>query len=616
MGRDEFKRRIGGLSWAESDEARLETLRGRLQEKTPFERAKALSATKSFLDKLIAGIKSKTEMLSAGSFNRFQALKTTMAVKRNAANLAANQLFSDMAQLDGVGSAVWRELWRAAKAYAAEKAYPGKIYPHDDPEMRCVLCQQVLDDDGRKRMKAFEDFVKGKAQKELDDAISANNAFLASLPVAEDAETFDKTLMSAGIVEEGEKKLLVSFNDSVGERRTAFDACVSEVELSKLVDVGDWIEKATLRSCELSKQCEALMSDAQSGVEGRERLKTEIRELEARKWLVENLTTLKWRHAYVRLNAEIEKAKKLLSTAKLSSKKSELTGRIVTEAYIARFESELKTLSGGRIKVSLAKSRVAKGHVLHRISLNVEHAVRVRDILSEGECRVVSLAAFLADSEGNRVSAPFVFDDPISSLDQPYEEAVAKRLIELAKTRQVIVFTHRLSMIGTILHFTKREKVEKVGVSCEAIREFNGETGVIAEIPISTADIKSVLKRLRVDRIPRCKALLNSGKIDEYETELKGLCSDFRIVVERSVEADLLFGIVERYARPVSTMKIPYLAKLKESDWRLLDSLMTKYSGFEHAQPQDAPVQLPTLEVVEADIKTLEAWRKAYNPSN
>ena len=58
----------------------------------------------------------------------------------------------------------------------------------------------------------------------------------------------------------------------------------------------------------------------------------------------------------------------------------------------------------------------------------------------------MSIAAFLADVEAETASTPCVFDDPISSLDQDYEELTAARLVELCKVRQVIVFTHRLGL--------------------------------------------------------------------------------------------------------------------------------------------------------------------------
>ena len=74
----------------------------------------------------------------------------------------------------------------------------------------------------------------------------------------------------------------------------------------------------------------------------------------------------------------------------------------------------------------------------------------LESVLSDGERRIVSLAAFLADVAEKPYAAPFLFDDPISSLDHDFEWYVANRLAELAKSRQVLVFTHRLSLIPLI----------------------------------------------------------------------------------------------------------------------------------------------------------------------
>src|SRR5690606_1981664 len=101
-----------------------------------------------------------------------------------------------------------------------------------------------------------------------------------------------------------------------------------------------------------------------------------------------------------------------------------------------------------KVSVELVKTKTKLGRVQHKIQLqglNKSHGKsKAMNVLSEGEQRVVSLAAFLADVTSKPNSAPFIFDDPISSLDQTYEEHTAKRLIDLSRERQVIVFTHRL----------------------------------------------------------------------------------------------------------------------------------------------------------------------------
>ena len=82
--------------------------------------------------------------------------------------------------------------------------------------------------------------------------------------------------------------------------------------------------------------------------------------------------------------------------------------------------------------------------------------------------------------------------------------------------------------------------------------------------------------------------------------------------MERSIENDLLCGVVQRCQRPVHTQKVRELVKLKSEDCDLLDSLMAKHSAFEHSQPAEAPVDLPELEELLTDMKSLKKWREGY----
>ena len=96
------------------------------------------------------------------------------------------------------------------------------------------------------------------------------------------------------------------------------------------------------------------------------------------------------------------------------------------------------------------------------------------------------------------------------------------------------------------------------------------------------------------------------------EIHIKSICSDFRTLVERAIENDLLCGVVLRYQRPVHTLKLKDLAKLRDTDCEILDSLMTKYSSFEHSQPSESPIDLPTPEALLADLTALRNWREEY----
>jgi hypothetical protein len=45
----------------------------------------------------------------------------------------------------------------------------------------------------------------------------------------------------------------------------------------------------------------------------------------------------------------------------------------------------------------------------------------------------------------------------------------------------------------------------------------------------------------------------------------------------------------------------------------MLDSLMTKYSGFEHSQPSESPIELPEPNELLADLTALKDWREDYS---
>ena len=91
------------------------------------------------------------------------------------------------------------------------------------------------------------------------------------------------------------------------------------------------------------------------------------------------------------------------------------------------------------------------------------------------------------------------------------------------------------------------------------------------------------------------------------------MCSDIRILIERMIETDLLSGVLERFRRAVHTVnKLNKLAKINEEDCKFIDELMTKYSRYEHSQPDESPVELPDPDELQKDMDTLRDWREEF----
>jgi len=204
-----------------------------------------------------------------------------------------------------------------------------------------------------------------------------------------------------------------------------------------------------------------------------------------------------------------------------------------------------------------------------------------------------------------------VFDDPVSSLDQEFEESVVARLVDLAATRQVLVFTHRLSLLVLLQEAAKKAETD---VKTVCIRSEPWGAGEPGETPLDGKKPESALRSLRDQRLTQAAKVLEESGTEAYFVLGKGICGDFRIILERMVETCLLADVVQRFRRSVNTLgKLQKLTKIAQPDVDLIDEFMTKYSIYEHSQPMEAPSRLPQPDELKKDMDRLEAWCVEYS---
>tara|TARA_R110002020_G_scaffold423744_1_gene632842 strand:+ start:630 stop:3191 length:2562 start_codon:yes stop_codon:yes gene_type:complete len=589
-----------------TDETEMQTLQQRITEQAPVEKAKQLRNQKQHIDTLIQDAQKYLQQLSDENYRRIIAAKKKATFKKTAADTAAAKVFSD-SELEGIGTDVWKELWEAARNYSVSAAYKGAEYPNVSDGSRCVLCHQTLTQEAKERLISLENFVKGEMQKAATDATKEYETASQTIEVLPTSETLKTRIDAAGIPQDEVASRVTDFFAQLQARKDLLPEISSEEAIPDPLLSPKWIEEANAQSKGLGELAAKYDEDAKS--DNREEIKKKLNSLQARKWLSEHRAAIDEEIKRLKLLNQIQKAKKSTGTMALSKKKGELAETLITDAFVQRFNKELKALGASQLKVELVKTRTPKGKALHKIKLKETSHNNLVDVLSEGENRIVSIAAFLADVTGKSNQSPFIFDDPISSLDQSYEEAVVQRLIELSQDKQVIVFTHRLSLLGTVRHFAEKKTIKPDVVS---IRSADWGAGEPAPIPLSQSDIKSALNTLMNQRYQEAKKASESGEFEHAEILSKSICSDFRTLMERSIENDLLCGVVQRFQRPVHTLKLKELAKLKGMDCNLLDSLMTKYSGFEHSQPTESPGELPKPDDLLADMTSLKNWREEY----
>ncbi|MEX2108682.1 MAG: AAA family ATPase [Solirubrobacterales bacterium] len=101
----------------------------------------------------------------------------------------------------------------------------------------------------------------------------------------------------------------------------------------------------------------------------------------------------------------------------------------------------------------------------------------VGNVLSEGEQRALALALFLAESSANRGRSAIVLDDPVALLDLERRERVTRRLVEEAKRRQVIVFTHDLAFVQMLQKAAGHAGQE---THSQALQRVKGRAGLLS----------------------------------------------------------------------------------------------------------------------------------------
>jgi len=590
------------LTFSDSDTRAVKQLQERLQTEDPAAKAKKIRKEKEYINQIVQQLNSAYENLNSESCQMFIALKSDATTKRQIATEVIKQN-DKLSKLQGVGSDTWKALWEAARNYSTTEAYKEEIFPKTN-EAKCVLCHQDLEEDASKRMESFEGFVKSTIETEAQNAEQALEKAVEQLPKNQTYTSLADTLDRTGVdIEEWKPKLEEAWKE------------ISAKSLELLNSNGDTkvigLDKSSvileLETIITKMEAEALQFEEDAKTFDRAKAQKELLELEAKQWTSSQGASILEEIQRLKDIQDIDAWKNLTQSRGISRKASEFSESIITDEYIQRFNSELSLLGAGRIKVKIEKTGARGGVVKHQIKLRDSITdAPIIDILSEGEQRIISLAAFLADVTGKSESTPFVFDDPISSLDQDYEEKTIDRLIQLSRYRQVIVFTHRLSFLGIINdRATSLEQIH--------IRREPWGSGEVGGIPLFGRKPESALKNLKNSRLVSASKVYNKEGSESYYPLAKSICSDFRILLERIVEFYFLADIVQRHRRAINTMgKIGKLVKITQEDCDLIDDYMTKYSVYEHSQSTELPTEMPEPNELEADINAILTWYDGF----
>lgn len=600
----ETYRRMAELS--EEDLERIAELRESLGT-DPASRAREIRNAITRLRSLQSNIQTVADALSAESVEGFRVKLQDAITKKAAAKTAAEEAFSGQ-PLSGVGEAVWQELWKSAQAYSLEHAYPEHDFPVTVDDTRCVLCQQILDQDAKDRLASFDEFIKADTQQAakqsevemtrvLDEirlltvGHAVYNEYLSDIP--EEQHVLNKLVRQfCKVAWKIQRSILQSYSDALWT-----SPC--ELPSNPTHDLETLIEHMTSRADELQR--------AATDVERTTFIK-EQEQLVARQWLGSVLDDVHTEINRKKKLVALKAAKSTTVTTGITIKSSELADKYVTDVLRESLKTEIRKLGANYLRVELDSTGGQFGHKQFKIALEgASDDIEVSRVLSEGEFRCIALASFLAELSTEQSKSALIFDDPVCSLDQRWRRKVARRLVELAAERQVIIFTHDIVFLADVVESCKSRRIP---LRHSYVRRGPTQPGECLDgLPWLTMKVKDRIGRLR-DLYQTAKATHRRHGLEAYEPEARRIYGLLRETWERAVEESLLNGVVKRYEIAIHTNQLNPLADITEADIQKINDGMTKTSRFleGHDEAEAVAEPVPEPDELYQDITDLEEW--------
>lgn len=588
----------------EEDNNRIADLELALKEADPLAKANeyrlSVLRLKTFAEKLTKPL----DWISTESVERMHKLANEKQTAEMAETKAADALRAGEILLPGTGDQAWKLLFESARRFFTETAYPGDEFPPSSEGKVCPLCQEDLGITGTQRLIRFDEYIKNdvakmaeatraKVKQAREEIESAYIQITADEALNDELNALDDTLI----------QIIDEFQSSLELRRSSILECF---ETNKWNVIPALTESPRPRVRKLAafqlKTFRTLVRAADE--EQSMKLKMELKELTASKNLANCMKAVLELLKRMKNKAILEKCRSSLQTRPISDKSKEFTTISVTGELTKSLNQEFESMGIGHIKTRI-KERSDRGKVFHQLILDLPTTRKIDEILSEGEQRAIALSSFFAELVLANHSCGIVFDDPVSSLDHWRRRNVARRLVEEAKKRQVIVFTHDTSFLGQLC-----DEIEASGIpnSISFLEWRGGVPGYVNDgLPWDHQGYKA-----RIDALEKAQSkLAKMWPTYPGEKEIKEIRHQYdrlRATLERVIQDVVFNGVVKRYRDWIRIDKLSDVVGFERTEYEAIERLHKRSSDVVEAHdPSSAKAAaVPTATDLGNDIAMLK----------
>jgi len=371
-------------------------------------------------------------------------------------------------KVQNIGSIEWKQFIQAAENFASTQG------ESEYPEIgdNCLLCHQSISDYTPKNLiSSYWAYIKSVAEQE---AKTANEKLTKIKEGYEklDFNQFPETDTLTVWLKEKFETNLTKLEEGLKKQATINKTLISNINTKKdLPQVEIQLELSVLDtiSTEVDKEIKAFEEDEQT---------KKLVELLKQKTYLAHKEKLEVRYTDIeKLNKNLIWVNKANQFNKQSfkSQSTKIEKRLSKEYfntnYINAFNDECEKLNG-KFGIEIdAKSSDAQS--------NRQLFLKGKDpsaILSEGEQKVIALADFIAETNITTINKGVIFDDPVNSLDEERKSIIAERLVSISDNKQVIIFTHDLVFVSSLINYSTDNSLPH---ECHWIENRNGKPGQV-----------------------------------------------------------------------------------------------------------------------------------------
>ncbi|MDD4607167.1 MAG: AAA family ATPase [Patescibacteria group bacterium] len=552
------------------------------------------------------------QILSKLSIEKIEEIKKDVLKStelQSASKALTEQTFSDL-PLKSIGSQPWKVLWESAKRFYQYSE--SKNFPDHDESSVCPLCLQNLSDEAKERFKNLEAFVQSDIQNQINaigiklrqssqeiSSINLNFSEIETTLNELDEISSNFKQRHANQIDTINKYVISVMNLLAGrESPGSFNAQELSIDLIEVIkkivekieeENKTLLQKSYQKDLEAQAKTLSLLKSKKDLSENKEKIKDEIKRQRFVDGLFLCIRTCNTRHISILSNT--------------------LSEQYITETLKNNFTDELKRLGFTGVEI-VTSTRSRSGKQYHFLELDSSYGsnANLKEILSEGEHRCISLATFLSELSISGHKSSIIFDDPVSSLDHKWRKKIAKRIVEESQERQVIVFTHDITFLMNLQEFDDEIKIQSL-----TRKKF--ETGISSKNPpwdaLSTKNRIKILK----EYLQQLEEAKNTETEEIYKEKSKVFYGQLREAWERCIEEVVLNESVQRFGRSIQTKRLEKVVDLTEEDYKIIEDNMEECSTYltGHDSAGELIEEAPTIEETKNDLAALEIFTKTIH---